>query len=94
VSTGASLAVAEAVASLKAEGCDGTTISGQFLNGAAVLLSRRCTEEEFVALARRMWRSAENQLRLATMLDRVLGGLPARAGRHEHPVAVRKGKKS
>lgn len=65
--------VALVAAEMKEEGHDAQTISSQFLNGAAVLLSRRCDEEAFVALARRMWRATVSQLELAELVDRAMG---------------------
>lgn len=85
------LAVAEAAATLRAEGHDVETTASLLLNGAAALVLERCTQEEFGELARRMWRAAARQVELVSLLDRIterrgLGVRPktaARAGGRE-----------
>lgn len=76
--------VVDAVAALVAEGHDTETVSSLLLNGAAALVLERCTEAEFAERARKMWRTAERQVQLVALLDRIgkrrqLGVRPKRA---------------
>ena len=63
--------VVDAIASLRAEGHDVETVASLLLNAAAALLLERRTEEEFGQLARQLWRTADRQVALIGLFDRV-----------------------
>ena len=82
-------AIHRAALELRERGNDPRTIASLFLNGAAALLLDRCTEAEFLEVARGMWRTTGRQAELIDMLDRATGCSALRRGEGRRRPAAR-----